>query len=163
MILRGKRIISKGLHVGLACTENAKEHVPKPFTSDIRFLFFSDGFDLGYDRTNNFDHYFETLGKVGPVNLSNLIKEHNGYNHKKLSWTISNPFVAWAANVAVEHKVPCALLWIQPCSLFAIYYGFLNKLKPFPFRESLLKRRVARLTGVVHGRFAFIYSSFRSF
>ncbi|KAJ0010062.1 hypothetical protein Pint_33845 [Pistacia integerrima] len=152
----GKRLVLKGLHVTLACTETTKQRMLKQFTtttdennnnnvskgtashsiSDIQLLFFSDGFDLDYDRKANLDHYFETLEKVGPVKLSNLIKEHYYNNHKKLSCIIINPFVPWAADVAVKHKVPCALLWIQPCSLFAIYYRFFNKLNSFPTLEN---------------------------
>ncbi|KAJ0077541.1 hypothetical protein Patl1_35417 [Pistacia atlantica] len=120
----GKRLVLKGLHVTLARTETTKQRMLKQFTtttdennnnnvskgtashsiSDIQLLFFSDGFDLDYDRKANLDHYFETLEKVGPVKLSNLIKEHYYNNHKKLSCIIINPFVPWAADVAVKHK-----------------------------------------------------------
>ncbi|XP_044481053.1 UDP-glycosyltransferase 84B2-like [Mangifera indica] len=152
----GKRLVSKGLHVTLACTGNIQERLLKQVAttntedesnnssnnskshsiSGIQLLFFSDGFDLDYDRKADLDHYFNTLEKVGPVNLSNMIIEHYYNNHKKLSCIVINPFVPWAADVAVQHRVPCALLWIQPCSIFAIYYRFFNKLNSFPTSEN---------------------------
>ncbi|EEF43596.1 UDP-glycosyltransferase 84B1 [Ricinus communis] len=133
----GKRLISKGLHVTLAITEIARHRILKSSVttsiSRVQLLFFSDGLSLDYDRKANLDHYLETLGKFGPINLSNLIKENypkDGY--KKLSCIINNPFVPWVIDVAIEHATPCAMLWIQPCSLYAIYYHFYNKLNSFP-------------------------------
>ncbi|KAK2664982.1 hypothetical protein Ddye_003556 [Dipteronia dyeriana] len=142
----GIRLVSKGLHVTLATTEVAQDRMFKSFAaaaatttissvSDIQLAFFSDGFDMDYDRKANLDHYMETLGKVGPINLSKLIQQHYHDKQKKLCCIISNPFVPWVADVAVEHGIPCAMLWIQPCSLFTIYYRFYNNLNQFPTLE----------------------------
>ncbi|KAK6241114.1 hypothetical protein SCA6_006503 [Theobroma cacao] len=142
MLRLGKRLVEKGLHVTLATTEFGGQRMLKAsaissttganFISGIRLLFFPDGFSLDYDRSNNLDHYMEYLAKIGPVNLSNLIKEYYHDADKKLSCIISNPFVSWVVDAAWANRVPCALLWIQPCSLYAIYYRFYNKLNPFP-------------------------------
>ncbi|GKV43192.1 hypothetical protein SLEP1_g50514 [Rubroshorea leprosula] len=137
MLRLGKRLASKGLHVTLATTEIVRHRMFKSPTttthsiSGIQLLFFSDGFTLDYDRKTNLDHYMDTLGMVGPVNLSNLINDHYHNLHKKLSCIISNPFVPWVVDVAADHGIPCAMLWIQPCSLYAIYYRFYNNLNPF--------------------------------
>jgi UDP-glucose:(indol-3-yl)acetate beta-D-glucosyltransferase len=81
----------------------------------------------------NYESYKKSLAKFGTINLSNLIKEHFPSNgHKKLSCIITNPFVTWVADVAINHGIPCAMFWIQPCSLYAIYYRFYNKLNSFP-------------------------------
>ncbi|XP_021291982.1 UDP-glycosyltransferase 84B1-like [Herrania umbratica] len=142
MLRLGKRLVEKGLHVTLATTEFGGQRMLKAsaissttginFISGIRLLFFPDGFRLDYDRSNNLDHYMEYLAKIGPVKLSNLIKEYYHDTDKKLSCIISNPFVSWVVDAALENRVPCAMLWIQPCSLYAIYYSFYNKLNPFP-------------------------------
>ncbi|KAK0581934.1 hypothetical protein LWI29_019729 [Acer saccharum] len=147
----GKRLVSKGLNVTLATTEVAKHSMLKSFTtgdgdgsssattssvSDIQLLFYSDGFDMNYDRKTNLDEYLENLGKVGPINFSKLIQEHYHDNQKKLSCIISSTFVPWVADVAAEHGIPCAMLWIQPCSLYAIYYRFYNNLNQFPTLEN---------------------------
>lgn len=136
----GNRLVSKGLHVSLAITEIFQHRQRKASstatTTDsiagIQLLFFSDGFSIEYDRGSNLDHYMETLGKAGPISLSNLIKDNFHGGKKKLSCIINNPFVPWVADVAAEHRIPSAMLWIQPCALYAIYYRFYNNLNPFP-------------------------------
>ncbi|KAJ7967525.1 Glycosyltransferase [Quillaja saponaria] len=147
MLRLGKSLVSKGLHVTLATTEivyqrmfkssitqtTSSDTPPDPINiSGIQLQFFSDGLSIDQDR-KDVDQYMETLGKFGPINLSNLIKDHFfGGTHRKLSCIINNPFVPWVADVAAEHKIPCACLWIQPCALYAIYYHFYNNLHQFP-------------------------------
>ncbi|GAB2266609.1 hypothetical protein Dimus_001604 [Dionaea muscipula] len=79
----------------------------------------------------------DSLAEFGPINLSNLIKRlHHQIGSPKISHIIANPFVPWVAGVAAELGIPYSMLWIQPCSLFSIYYHFLNKLKDFPTLEN---------------------------
>ncbi|XP_021602056.1 UDP-glycosyltransferase 84B1 [Manihot esculenta] len=144
MLSLAKRLISKGLHVTLATTEFARHRMLKSSTlnsstttsitiSGVQILFFSDGLSLDYDRKSNIDNYMESLANFGPVNLTNLIKDYYSENgHKKLACIINNPFVPWAINVAADLGIPCAMLWIQPCALYAIYYRFYNNLNSFP-------------------------------
>ncbi|KAI9128404.1 hypothetical protein K1719_001397 [Acacia pycnantha] len=140
----GNSLVSKGLHVTLATTEvvyhrvfssSASTAVPDSITvNGIQVLFFSDGFDSDEDRKKtNLDQYMENMERVGPTNLSNLIKNHYvGGSNKKLACIINNPFVPWVADVAEEAGIPCACVWIQPCALYAIYYRFYNELDQFP-------------------------------
>ncbi|XP_065869769.1 UDP-glycosyltransferase 84B1-like [Euphorbia lathyris] len=131
-----KRLISKGLHVSLALTEITRHRMfnsAATSISGVNLLFFSDGLSLDYDRKASLDFYFETLGKFGPIHLSNLIRENFPINgRKKLSCIINNPFVPWVIDVGIDHGIPCAMFWIQPCSIYAIYYRFYNKLNTFP-------------------------------
>ncbi|KAK6946048.1 hypothetical protein RJ641_013592 [Dillenia turbinata] len=155
MLRLGKRLTSKGLRVTLATTEIARTRIlshlaEKSTTTDttiaadaapttttiysvsgIRLAFYSDGLSLDYDRKNNLDYYMETLQKCGPINLSNIMQ-----TLPKFSCIITNPFVPWAADVAANHNIPCALLWIQPCTIYAIYYRFYNSLNSFPIKEN---------------------------
>ncbi|KAA8536236.1 hypothetical protein F0562_028714 [Nyssa sinensis] len=149
MLRLAKRLISKGLHVTLATTEIAGHRMLKSSSSSfsstttttdaansiagINLEFFSDGFSLDYDRKTNLDHYMETLGHFGPINLSTIVRNHShGGVRRKFSCIINNPFVPWVADVAAEHQIPCAMLWIQPCTLYAIYYRYYNNVNPFP-------------------------------
>ncbi|KAK6916392.1 hypothetical protein RJ641_019253, partial [Dillenia turbinata] len=148
----GKRLTSKGLRVTLATTEDGRSQILKHLAekstttdttiatstatttnlvSGIHLAFYSDGLSLDYDRKNNMDHSLETIEKCGPINLSSLIQ-----TLPKVSCIIANPFVPWAADVAANHNIPCALLWIQPCTLYAIYYRFYNSLNSFPTKEN---------------------------
>ncbi|KAF9621964.1 hypothetical protein IFM89_029184 [Coptis chinensis] len=98
----------------------------------IRLEFFSDGLSIDYDRKANLDHYMDSLSKFGPQNLSTLMDNFSQGGQQKFSCIINNPFVPWVSDVAAQHGIPCAMLWIQPCSLYAIYYRFYNQLNTFP-------------------------------
>ncbi|KAL9317253.1 hypothetical protein ACSQ67_013770 [Phaseolus vulgaris] len=144
----GNTLQARGLHVTLATTElvyhrvfksstaHAADTVPTSITTNgIQIIFFSDGFGIG-QNTATIDSYMELVGKFGPVNLSNVIKNHFINTSKKLACIINNPFVPWVADVAASYNIPCACLWIQPCALYAIYYRFYNSLNEFPTLEN---------------------------
>ncbi|GAB2219819.1 hypothetical protein Droror1_Dr00007456 [Drosera rotundifolia] len=153
MLRLAKRLQSKGgIHVSLATTELARERMLKYSTTittteennsptalsifGINILFFSDGMSLDYDRRADMETYMNTMAEFGPINLSNTIKDLYQKGSPKFSHMIINPFVPWATNVAEELEIPCSLLWIQPCSVFSIYYHFLNKLADFPTSDN---------------------------
>ncbi|PIA27065.1 hypothetical protein AQUCO_08300035v1 [Aquilegia coerulea] len=152
-ILRlGKCLALKGLSVTIATTEVARERlissnnisssttttdavsITVDFNTCIHLEFFSDGWNL-YGQSSGLDNYMDCIGKFGPKNLSILIDNWSQGGRRKFSCIINNPFVPWVADVAAEHGLPCAMLWIQPCSLYAIYYRFYNNLNTFPMSE----------------------------
>lgn len=136
--LANRLITSKNnLHVTLATTEVARHRMLASSSTTasahsvvkIRFEFFSDGLPLDYDRKSNLDHFMDSLAAAGPANLSAIIQR----NHPvEFNCVITNPFIPWAADVSTAHGIPCAMLWIQPCALYSIYYRFYNNLNPFP-------------------------------
>ncbi|KAM7479139.1 hypothetical protein LguiA_027352 [Lonicera macranthoides] len=131
MLSLGKLLLSKGLHVTLATNNPARTFFPSPSTTTatgINLHFFSDGLSPDFDYASNIDLFMQTLAKFGPINLSTFIHHHA----PKFSCIISNPFVPWVADVASDHGIPCSLLWIQPCTLYAVYYRFYNNLNEFP-------------------------------
>ncbi|KAJ4964542.1 hypothetical protein NE237_016391 [Protea cynaroides] len=140
MLRFGNRLASMGLHITLATTDYARHRMLHSLPSNtlshdtkIRLESFSDGLPLDFDRKTHVDHFIDCLGKFGPPNLSKLINDLSAHNHSpKFSCIITNPFLPWVADVAVQHGIPGALLWIQPSALYAIYYRFYNNLNPFP-------------------------------
>ncbi|XP_021750807.1 UDP-glycosyltransferase 84B1-like [Chenopodium quinoa] len=155
MLRLGKHLQNKGLHVTLAVTEIFLHRIAKinhlttattttntdnqiPSISGIDIVSFSDGLSLEYDRKSNLDTYMKTLAEFGPVNLTSLITSLGCdiTSPKKFSCVINNPFVPWVADVAVRLGIPCGMLWIQPCTLFAIYHGFYKSPEDFPTKEN---------------------------
>ncbi|KAK3043201.1 hypothetical protein RJ639_001634 [Escallonia herrerae] len=132
MLRLGKRLVSKGLQVALATNEVAQSNSFTRTVTGVHLEFFSDGLSLDYNREANLDYDMESIGKFGPIDLSALIQRHC----KKFSCIINNPFVSWVSDVAAKHEIPCAMLWIQPCTLYAIYYRFYNCLNSFPTSEN---------------------------
>lgn len=143
----GKSLLTKGLNVTLATTELVYHRVFKPSsttsttvpttftTNGINILFFSDGFDISQGQ-KKVDDYMELIAKFGPISLTNLIKNNFINSSKKLACIINNPFVPWVTKVASEFNIPCACLWIQPCTLYSIYYRFYNNFNNFPTLEN---------------------------
>ncbi|XP_071724631.1 UDP-glycosyltransferase 84B2-like [Rutidosis leptorrhynchoides] len=115
-------LISKGLFVTLATGGSAPNHfhvnskIPR-----LEFEFFPDQIPD--------DSSFESRQKLGAENLTNLIKNSS----KKFSCIIANPFLTWAIDVALKHEIPCAILWIQACSVFSIYFHYFRN--PHLFRS----------------------------
>lgn len=158
MLRLGKHLLDKGLHVTLAVTETFRDRLMKhhqssiaaaaaatttttnqnPSISGIDIVCFSDGLSLEYDRKNNLDTYMDTLAKFGPINLTKLITSLScdTTSPKKFSCIINTPFLPWVVDVAAQVGIPCGMLWIQPCALFAIYHGFYNNVIDFPTEEN---------------------------
>ncbi|KAL4588664.1 hypothetical protein LXL04_001556 [Taraxacum kok-saghyz] len=136
-ILRlGNRLVSKGLHVTLAINHYALKHrsaTTITTVGGVHLEFFSDGLPIDYNRKADINYYLDSLNKFGLVNLLALIRSHP----RKFACIIFTPFVPWAADVAAEVGVPTAMLWIQPCSLYQIYYRYYNKLDEFPTESNL--------------------------
>ncbi|KAL1333206.1 hypothetical protein AAHE18_11G082500 [Arachis hypogaea] len=119
-----KRLISKGVHVTIATTENARHRLlkmPNSQSSEINLEFFSDGLSFDFDRSDQ-NSLINSLYTKGSKNLSTLIT--NLTKVEEFSCMIVNPFVPWAIDVANEHGIPCAMLWIQASAVFSIYYRY---------------------------------------
>lgn len=136
-----KRLVSKGLHVTVATTEAARKHLTLSPTSTcitkstVHFVFFPDGLSDDFDRIKNTGAFIESLQNVGSKNLSSLINNLST-DDKKISCIITNPFMPWVPDVAAQHKIPCAVLWIQACAAYSIYYHYFKHPQLFPSFEN---------------------------
>lgn len=136
-----KRLVSKGLHVTVATTEAARKHLMLNPTatriteSTVQFVFFPDGLSDDFDRIKYVGAFIESLQKVGSKNLSSIINNLSN-NDKKKSCIITNPFMPWVPDVAAEHKIPCAVPWIQACAAYYIYYHYFKHPQLFPSLEN---------------------------
>ncbi|KAL4588666.1 hypothetical protein LXL04_001558 [Taraxacum kok-saghyz] len=133
MLRLGNLLASKNLHVTLATHDPALKD-RSPTVGGVHLEYFSDGIPPDHDReTGDMDVAMSTLTKFGPGNLSTMIRTHS----RQFACIINTPFVPWAADVAAEFGLPCAMVWIQPCIVYQIYNCFYNRLNDFPTENNL--------------------------
>ncbi|RID47987.1 hypothetical protein BRARA_I04538 [Brassica rapa] len=90
----------------------------------VDLAYFSDG--LPKDDPRAEPTLLESLRNVGGNNLSKIIGEN------RFSCIISSPFTPWVPAVAAAHNIPCAILWIQACGAYSVYYRYYMKTNVFP-------------------------------
>ncbi|CAJ1977399.1 unnamed protein product [Sphenostylis stenocarpa] len=144
-----KCLAAKGLFVTFTTTELAGEHMRtannithKSVTpvgdGFLKFDFFEDGGMVDGDgdgskkkTLSDFNAQVEVFGKQY---VSQVIKEHAEAN-QPISCIINNPFVPWVCDVAAEHGIPSAMLWVQSTAVFTAYYSYFHKLVTFPSHD----------------------------
>ncbi|XP_019085108.1 PREDICTED: UDP-glycosyltransferase 84B2-like [Camelina sativa] len=126
MLKFAKHLARTNLHFTLATTEQACDRLSSTDEphSLVDLVFFSDG--LPKEDPRDPEPLAESLRKVGPKNLSKIIKK------KRFACIISVPFTPWVPAVAAAHNIPCAILWIEACAVFSVYYRYYMKTNPFP-------------------------------
>ncbi|KDP46851.1 hypothetical protein JCGZ_24060 [Jatropha curcas] len=147
MLSLAKRLVSKGIHITIAINDVARHRMLKSKASTalsttttdttskppgIDLVFYSDGLSPEFDRDSDVDLTLKSLRTVGSENLSNIITNSD----KKFSCIICNPFMPWMPDIAEKHGIPCAVLWIQACLVYSIYYHFFKYANSFPSLEN---------------------------
>ncbi|WOL14124.1 hypothetical protein Cni_G22904 [Canna indica] len=92
----------------------------------ISYIPYSDGYDDlskrdGLDRSE----YYERAESIGSNTLAAILrslKEHG----RPVTCVLYTLLLSWVCNVARDHGVPSVLYWIQPATVFAIYYHFFH-------------------------------------
>ncbi|ESQ46260.1 hypothetical protein EUTSA_v10000452mg [Eutrema salsugineum] len=134
MLKFAKHLSQTNLHFTLATTQQARDLLSVATTTDkprspVDLTFFSDGLPTDEPRTEA--TLLDSLRNVGGKNLSKIIEE------KRFSCIISSPFTPWVPAVAAAHNIPCAILWIQSCGAYSVYYRYYKKTNTFPDLEDL--------------------------
>ncbi|KAJ7971975.1 Glycosyltransferase [Quillaja saponaria] len=137
----GKRLAAKGLLLTFSTTQKVGKDMQE--ANDItdkaipigdgflQFEFFEDGWTDDEPKRKELSDYLPQLELVGKQMISGMIKKY-GEENRPVSCIINNPFIPWVCDVANEHGIPSAMLWVQSCAVFAAYYHYLHKLVPFP-------------------------------
>ncbi|XP_075504856.1 crocetin glucosyltransferase, chloroplastic-like [Primulina tabacum] len=131
-----QRLIHIGIDVTFATTVNVRRRMAKASSGDapkgLTFATFSDGYDDGFKPSDDGKRYMSELKKSSSRTLKDIIvaSSEQGRPVTCLVYTVLLP---WAAEVAREVHVPCALLWIQPATVLVVYYyyfkGFEDEIK----------------------------------
>ncbi|GAA0165937.1 transferase [Lithospermum erythrorhizon] len=95
--------------------------------SDLNFASFSDGHgEEGYKHgITDPKRYLAELKKGGLLRLPQIIKtsDNKGQHVTCLLYSL---FAPWAATVAREFHIPSSLFFIQPATVFNLYYHYFN-------------------------------------
>ncbi|CAN8314844.1 unnamed protein product [Cochlearia groenlandica] len=140
MLKFAKHLSRPNLHFTLATTEQARDLLSAASsTTDqhhgaLDLAFFSD--DLPKDDPREPETILASLRKVGPKNLSKIVES------KRFSCIVSVPFTPWAASVAASYNIPCAILWVEACAAYSVYYRYYMKTNPFPDDMGDLKQTI---------------------
>ncbi|KAI0492535.1 hypothetical protein KFK09_026808 [Dendrobium nobile] len=101
----------------------------------LRFEFFDEGVDPT-DTGDILSNLMRKLEANGPSALADLIHRQSAAG-RPVSCLVNNPFIPWALDVGADLSIPSAVLWIQSCAVFSIYYHFHHRLVDFPTEDNL--------------------------
>lgn len=123
------RLVRIGAHVTFATSISAYRRMAQPSTPNtegLSFAMFSDGYDDGFKPdTDNISHYMSELKRRSSDTIYELLLSNHKEGHS-ISCVVYTLLLPWVADVASENNVPSALLWIQPATVFDIYYYYFN-------------------------------------
>lgn len=121
-----KRLVRAGAQVTFLTAASVQKRMLKTtdfYPDGLSFVSYSDGYDDGINANDDVDHYFTEFRSRASEALSSLIQtcEKEGRQITCLIYTLLIP---WAAEMAQKFHLPSFLLWIQPATVFDIYYYF---------------------------------------
>ncbi|CAF1860903.1 unnamed protein product [Brassica napus] len=130
-MLKFAKLLSRpNLRFTLATTEQARDLLSAANTADEEHLspvdlaFFPDGLPKDHPRAD--DSLLVSLRNVGAKNLSKIVESN------RFSCIVTVPFAPWVPGVAAAYNIPCALLWIQACGAYSVYYRYYMATNTFP-------------------------------
>ncbi|XP_078164800.1 UDP-glycosyltransferase 75C1-like [Carex rostrata] len=95
----------------------------------IYYLPYSDGYDEGFKKDVHDHNQFMTESKVvGSRTLTSVINRL-AKDGRPVTCIIYTLLMSWVADVARNHGIPCALYWIQPATVLAVYYHYFHGYK----------------------------------
>ncbi|KAF7837053.1 Crocetin glucosyltransferase, chloroplastic [Senna tora] len=124
-----KRLIGMGVHVTLATSVYMHRRMNKTTPiNGLTFATFSDGFDHGFkskgDANPKYEEYMWELKRRGSEYVAHLISSAEEEGRPPFTCVVHTPLLQWAAEVARGLHLPTAMLWIQPATVFDIYYYY---------------------------------------
>ena len=97
----------------------------RPAPEGLNFVQYSDGYDDGFKPGLDVQHYMSEIKRRGSETLREIILR-NADEGRPFSCVVCTLLLRWATEVAHDLGVPSALLWIQPATVFDIYYYYFN-------------------------------------
>ncbi|KAL0727828.1 hypothetical protein Bca4012_023921 [Brassica carinata] len=99
----------------------------------LTFATYSDGHDDGYrpstssdkSRQHSSGQYLSEMRRRGRETLTELIEDNRRQN-RPFTCVVYTILLTWVAELAREFQIPSALLWVQPVTVFSIFYHYFN-------------------------------------
>uniref|UniRef100_K3Y254 Glycosyltransferase n=2 Tax=Setaria italica TaxID=4555 RepID=K3Y254_SETIT len=131
MLRLAKRIAAKGLLVTCCSSSIVRDKLAAASGVSAG----GDGVPAGRGRVR-FDFLDDHLDGI-KLDLDDYLRQlETGGRHaeagRPVACLIGNPFLPWVTDVAAEAGIPSAVLWVQSCAVFSIYYHFVHGLAEFP-------------------------------
>ncbi|XP_028094405.1 crocetin glucosyltransferase, chloroplastic-like [Camellia sinensis] len=123
-----KNLKRMGVKVTILSSVSAQNRMAKASSSTpngLTFVSFSDGYDDGVKLSDNLEHFRSENKLRGSKALSELIKARSEEGFP-VTGVVYPMLLPWAAEVAREFNLPSAPLWIQPATIFTLYYHYFN-------------------------------------
>ncbi|XP_059632104.1 crocetin glucosyltransferase, chloroplastic-like [Cornus florida] len=123
-----KNLIRMGVKVTILTSLSAIHRMTKPNSTipkGFTLSAFSDGYDDGFKEGQNREHFLCEFKKRGSKAIAELIKasDEEGYPVNCLVYTMNQP---WVVEVAHGYRIPSAVLWTQPATIFDIFHYYFN-------------------------------------
>ncbi|KAF8082767.1 hypothetical protein N665_0808s0004 [Sinapis alba] len=108
----------------------SKENAPET----LIFATYSDGHDEGFKSSTSSDksrqdaagQYMSEMRQRGIETLTELIQDNRLQNRPFTCVVYTMVLLTWVAELARQFHIPSALLWIQPVTIFSIFYHYFN-------------------------------------
>ncbi|KAL3380197.1 hypothetical protein AABB24_000697 [Solanum stoloniferum] len=119
-----KQLINLGIGVTLTTSLSTFSKIKKlPNVEGLSFAPFSDGYDGKFQLSSvdDFHMFYSSVKSRGSKFIFNLIQS-NAKNGTPFSHVIYTIIMEWVGLVAKKINIPSTLFWIQPATVFYIYY-----------------------------------------
>ncbi|CAL5052376.1 unnamed protein product [Urochloa decumbens] len=155
MLRFAKRIAAKGLLVTCSASSIVRDKLAAASgvsaggdgvpvgRGRLRFDFLDDHLD-GPTKLD-LHEYLRQLETGGRAALADLLLRHAEAG-RPVACVVGNPFLPWVTDVAADAGVPAAVMWVQSCAVFSIYFHFAHGLAEFPHEDGDGDLDDARLT-----------------
>ncbi|CAH2042793.1 unnamed protein product [Thlaspi arvense] len=122
-----KRLVKMGVEVTFVTTSFALNRMAKraPTLRGLKMVGFFEGQDKRWTEVDDLEQFMAELRRCGSEAIKLLITSsiEKGQPFDHVVYTI---FLPWVGQLAHNLHVPSTFLWIQPATIFAVYYHFFN-------------------------------------
>ncbi|XP_022964322.1 crocetin glucosyltransferase, chloroplastic-like [Cucurbita moschata] len=125
-----KRLTRHLGHVTFVTSLSVYRRMPQiPTLPHISFASFSDGYDHGFKPGNDEPiRFLSEMERLGSQAIRDMIRV-SAEEGQPFTCVVYSIFLPWVAVVARSLHLPSILLWIQPATVFTLYYHYFNGYK----------------------------------